>query len=89
MTGLYRHGRISFRPDEELCNMQGNTDRVVVTLAPDHGLILWLQETDGKENLLRSEGRAGGAGPDLSARHQYQLATQVATLAQGLRRSCL
>jgi hypothetical protein len=31
---LYHHGRISFRPDEELCNIQGNTDRIVIALAP-------------------------------------------------------
>ena len=65
--------------------MQSNTGRVVVTLVPSRRLILWLQQT---ERQGKREPR-GCAGPNLSERHQYQLATQVTTLAQGVRRGCL
>ena len=34
MAELHHHGRISFRPDDELCNMQGNTYPRAITLAP-------------------------------------------------------
>jgi hypothetical protein len=61
--------------------MQTNTDRVVMTLAPNHRLILCLQQTERRGIPLRSRRPHGCAGPDLSTRHQCQLATLGSLIA--------